>query len=59
MGIPELLDKVQHHLLQVRNDPSQALDQNLLEHVDRQVTGMWLLLSNEHTHAALELLCSY
>ena len=59
MTLPALLEKVQYHLLQLRNDPSQALDQTLLEHVDKQVTGTWHLFSNEHSHAALELLCSY
>lgn len=43
MALPVLLDQVLSHLQQVGDDPSKTLDQKLLEHVDRQVTGMWLL----------------
>ena len=40
-----LLDQLQSHLQEVRDDPSNVLNQMLLEKVDRQVTGMWHLLS--------------
>ena len=40
MALPELLAEVHSHLQQIRDDPSRAVDQKLLEHIDRQVTGM-------------------
>ena len=41
MALPALLDQVQSHLQEVRNDPAKGLNEKLLEHVDGQVTGMW------------------
>ena len=41
-----LLDKLQSHLQEVRDDPSNVLNQMLLQYVDRQVTGMSHLFSN-------------
>lgn len=45
MALPALLDQVQSHLQEVRNDPSKGLNEKLLEHVDGQVTGMWRMLN--------------
>ena len=56
MELPALVEKVQNHLSQVRNDPNHPLDQKLLEHVNKQVTGMCRHLSNKHSDATLELL---
>ena len=45
MALPALLEQVHSHLQEVRIDPAKALNQKLLEHVDRQVTGMCRLFS--------------
>ena len=44
-ALSALLDQLHSHLQEVRNDPSNVLNQMLLENVDRQVTGMWHLFS--------------
>ena len=45
-ALSALLDRVQSHLQEVRDDPSNVLNQMLLENVDRQVTGTWHLFPN-------------
>ena len=45
MALPALLDQVHAHLQEVRDDSNKVLNEKLLEHVDRQVTGMWRLYS--------------
>ena len=43
-ALSTLLDQLHSHLQEVRNNPSNILNQTLLENVDRQVTGMWHLI---------------
>ena len=50
MALLELVDEVHSHLQEIREDPSRALDQKLLEHIDRQVTGMRRLFSSAWLH---------
>ena len=45
MALLALLDQIHSHLQEVRDDPSRGLNEKLLEHVDRQVTGMRRLVS--------------
>lgn len=39
MAVSALLDRVYAHLQDVLKDPTKALDENLLQSIDRQVTG--------------------
>lgn len=39
MALPALLGQVHAHLEDVLKDPIKALDEKLLESIDRQVTG--------------------
>lgn len=50
MALLALLDNVHSHLQEVRKDPSRGLNEKLLEHVDRQVTGMRRLISGPWPH---------
>ena len=58
-ALSALLDQLQSHLQEVRDDPSNVLNQMLLEHVDKQVTGMWHLYSKTPAspHTALGTVC--
>ena len=53
MALPALLDRVQSHLQEVRNEPSKSLDEKLLDHVDRQVSGK---RPEPHSHRGMLLL---
>ena len=39
MSSVAMLEKVQHHLQEVSQNPTTQLDVRLLEHIDRQVSG--------------------